>query len=520
MVTLYQSEKLKTDKEVAKKTAKHEYFVGLLRNSADAVPENALIAAFLKDSASLAAVNEKLAGEKAKPTDKITFMVGDGLLVDDVRVHEWWRKYRTADTEDGAGEGKMRCLLTGEMVTPLETHPKIKGLGIVGGQSAGSVLIGFDKDAFCSYGLKQSANAVVSEAAAKVYQTALNDIVRKGKKLANTMILNWYKETVPDEDDPLPFLLAYEDDERTQEIAASQLIKRVLDSIHSGERADLANNRYYSMVVSGAGGRVMVREWLENDFVNVARNIGVWFDDLAIVSNDGSRTAKDPKLYSILFSLVTDSREVKQETKDSLVTILAAKLLRCAVNNEPIPATAIARAVLRIRADITDPDKPLSPARMSLIKAYHLRKNAKKGGEDLSERIAIELNPYFDNVPYQLGRLMAVLARLQRSALGDVGAGIVERFYAAASMTPNLVFGRLTRLSQFHLNKLEKPLAIWYENTIADIWSKVTGKIPNMLSVEEQSLFAMGYYQQIAYMRSGKAKEVTPSAEENRATDA
>ncbi len=42
---------------------------------------------------------------------------------------------------------------------------------------------------------------------------------------------------------------------------------------------------------------------------------------------------------------------------------------------------------------------------------------------------------------------MAVLAELQKAALKDVGAGVVQRYYAAASTTPALVLEDLPNQS-------------------------------------------------------------------------
>lgn len=117
------------------------------------------------------------------------------------------------------------------------------------------------------------------------------------------------------------------------------------------------------------------------------------------------------------------------------------------------------------------------------------------------------LNEDHPSKAYQCGRLMAVLANLQYAALGDVGAGLVQRYYAAASATPALVLGRLTRLSQFHLGKLgkeKKGLAITLDRQIADIWAKIKGDLPRTLSLDDQSLFAMGFYQQKAQRSDGK----------------
>ena len=117
------------------------------------------------------------------------------------------------------------------------------------------------------------------------------------------------------------------------------------------------------------------------------------------------------------------------------------------------------------------------------------------------------LNENHPDPAYQCGRLMAVMAQLQRRALGDVGAGLIQRYYAAASSTPALVLGRLTRTSQFHLNKLDPGLAHWYDSKIAEIWSRIKDNVPRTLSLESQSVFALGYYQQIADLRSGKSTD-------------
>ena len=120
-----------------------------------------------------------------------------------------------------------------------------------------------------------------------------------------------------------------------------------------------------------------------------------------------------------------------------------------------------------------------------------------------------KLNPGLDDTAYQCGRLMAVLGRLQTSALGDVGAGVVQRYYASASTTPALVFGRLIRGAQFHLNKLgdqKRGLAVWYERQISEICVKIGTSMPATLGLEAQSLFALGYYQQLAALWASKDK--------------
>lgn len=119
-----------------------------------------------------------------------------------------------------------------------------------------------------------------------------------------------------------------------------------------------------------------------------------------------------------------------------------------------------------------------------------------------------KLDERLNSVPYQCGRLMALLAEIQRRALGDVGAGVVQRYYAAASTTPALVFGRLIRNSNAHLDKIGDNLAKWYEGKLAEVWDGIKTEIPKTLTLEEQTLFAMGYYQQIAQVRKDIADAV------------
>jgi len=115
--------------------------------------------------------------------------------------------------------------------------------------------------------------------------------------------------------------------------------------------------------------------------------------------------------------------------------------------------------------------------------------------------ITPDLNQQSPHVSYHCGRLMAALAQIQRAALGDVGAGVVQRYYAAASTTPALVFGRLLRGVQYHLGKLDSPLARFFEEHLGEITKAIGGSMPATLDLEGQTLFALGYYHQLISMR-------------------
>lgn len=504
---------------------KHNFFVSSLADCAQhAMPELANIAKTLSDDASCTQIATALREKKAKPTDMVTIAVDFARPLDSSAWHDWWRDFRTklSDSSDKKKTKKKKTatplmldFITGEAITPCPTQGKISQLADVGGLSAGDVFIGFDKESFCSFGFKQGENAAISEENAAVYREALNHLIKNhSRRLGKSKVVYWYKGAVKPEDDPIEMLVPRakeveedltldEDDFDQQQDKAVALsnARRLLESLRTGERRDLGEAAFYVMVLSGASGRIMIRDWIEGQFGQLAQNIADWFEDFEIVARDGQGMAPSPKFMAVMGATVRELKELNAP--------FVAAMFRAALGgrNVPIPQSALAAAYARFKIDLisTDPrtnkPKAFNHARMGLIKAYHLRK---KGGVKVTEK----LNERLDSVPYQCGRLMALLAEIQRRALGDVGAGVVQRYYAAASTTPALVFGRLIRNSNAHLDKIGDNLAKWYEGKLAEVWDGIKTEIPKTLTLEEQTLFAMGYYQQIAQVRKDIADAV------------
>jgi CRISPR-associated protein Csd1 len=479
---------------------KHRFFVNLLRKAADSSASLEAIVKVIADDSSLSELRKVLTEYKAKPSDWLGWLVDGNDPRMDKKVQAWWRAWRQVDMGDGQtdttsssrnGEPHtMICLLTGQPTEPLPTHPKITGLSGVGGLGTGDTMVGFDKAAFGSFGLEQSANAAMSAEAAQKYVDGLNDLIRShSRKLANALVVHWFKEQVTPQDDPLEWLNGFESQEQT-EAAALAAARRLLESIRKGERADLGNNHYYAMTLSGASGRVMVRDWMEGGFEELVRNVEAWFADLAIVARDGKGQAHDPKFMAVCGAMVRELKDLPAPT--------SATLWKVAVQRLPIPQPLMAQALARFRSDLIQ-DEPFNHARMGLLKAYFVR--LQPGG---AQTMTAYLNPDHPEAAYHCGRLLAVFSNLQRAALGDVGAGVVQRYYAAASQTPGLILGRLTSNARNHLGKLDSGLAHWYENQISEVMGRLGDGPPRLLDLEGQGLFALGYYQQLAALREGK----------------
>lgn len=487
-------------KKVAGSREKQAFFTDMVRQAALSASILEPLSRFLDDTEQVETLRDRLAGERAKPADWLRWRLDGKDPLRQADVLSWWREWRETDQAKGKEDVKpkrakamesthtagMVCFLTGETLTPLSTQPKITGLSGVGGLGTGDVMAGFDKAAFCSFGLEQASNAAMGEKPAREYVDALNHLIKNhSRKLANTLVVHWFKEVVKPEDDPLGFL--YEPPELA-EAAAKNSARQLLAALRTGQRVTLANNRYYAMTLSGASGRVMVRDWMEGSFEELVARIERWFGDFEIVARDGGRIAPDPKFLAVCGAIMRDLKDLPAPT--------ATTLWRVALAGLPIPQPFIAQALARFRADLID-DKPFNHARMGLIKAYFIR----KGGD---HHMSAYLNKEHPEPAYHCGRLLAMLAGLQRAALGDVGAGVVQRYYVAASQTPGLTLGRLFGNAKNHLSKLDGGLAFWYEDQIAEIMGRIQDRIPATLNLEQQGLFALGYYQQIAANRAGK----------------
>lgn len=130
-----------------------------------------------------------------------------------------------------------------------------------------------------------------------------------------------------------------------------------------------------------------------------------------------------------------------------------------------------------------------------------------------------EYNPNHPSPAYQIGAMVAVYAALQQRAYPDVNVTVVQRFFASAQQTPALVLGRLAKMSTHHLAQLTNREAKFYQDRLAEISARIGDGIPSVLTLPEQSLFALGYYQMTAAInreRRERSAKRTASSDENK----
>jgi CRISPR-associated protein Csd1 len=485
--------------------AQHRYFRGLLTSAAEATPAAAptlrAVLAFLDNAAALAALHAELSTAKAKSNENVTFAVEGVDLLTIPALREFWRQRRHSETGAAAASRDTRvCLATGELAATLDTTEKIKG--VPGGLAQGTNLISFDKSSFCSFGLEQAQNAPLSPAAELKIRTALNTLVQKAREqrlvFNETVYLHWTRKPIAF--DPLDLLTTADPDG----------VAHLLQSVRAGSRQlGLDANAYYCLGLSGNGARIVVRDWMETTVERVQTAIAAWFTGSEIIDPDGSSMRSGHKFGAILYALV---RAELDELPPQLPAGLFYAILRGAP--VPLPQSCLAAALRRQSLDQRKSDDPrdprLNPARLGLIRAVLNRL------PNQTTIMTAQLDPACSDPAYLCGRLFAVFDRLQYLAQGQLNAGISERFYASACVTPSLVMGRLFRNAQFHLSKTGGGTAENVRKDFEEITTSLGCKFPPTLTLEEQGRFALGFYHQKAEYRriSAERREERAAAAE------
>lgn len=504
---------------------KHEFFLKFLEEGQKAEPLFGIAAQALRTPETRKQMQEALQSKNLKPDASVGLTVDGTYLEQSTLYADWWDNFRKC-TQPVSKDSAVRCLITGNLSQPMATVPKVSGLSQVGGRASGDAFLCFDKDAFQSYGLKQSANAAVSEEAMTAVNAALGKLIQKAKILGGTKMVHWYSDRIEPEEDLFDLSLGESlriepnspdpDEEQTdpkeKERTALQTAQNLVQSLEKGYVPTRPDLRYYIMPLSGAGGRIMVRGWYEGSYASLYEHIRLWFEDLRLILPYGGGTTRPPRLEELCCRMLKPgggSRSARDRL-DSELGNLTQRVVYAVVQGEPLPDEAAYRALQWLRSDVlTNPrieKKHRETLAYQLLKAWLRRKQRREGEPNLMTE---ELNKQNRSAAYLCGRLMAVYSAIQERAMPENNVGVAERYFSAAMTSPGLVIGKLAQLSQHHLAKLETGARIYYEKILTETYSLIGNpqNIPTALTVLQQTEFALGYYQQRAEIFSGKKQE-------------
>lgn len=432
----------------------------------------------------------------------------DILLHECTEVKEKWEGVFAASNAS-SDSPIAQCGILGQKLPIARIHDKIRQ--VPAGSTMGNTLINFNNEAECSYGYEQSFNSNVSEQAMVKYTQALNYLMANSNHrtlIDGVAIFHWAASN--DEScDELFNLLTFSDEldaEHTEE-AISGILKNAKQGVLLSDLDELMqsidpNVTFYIVGFKPNSSRLAVKFVYRQQFGKIIQNLIQHQLDMKI-----QKSGRPLPVWRIKKELI--SPKSSRETVDPCAI---TKLMDAIIYGHKYPDYMLSTMARRIRTDRDDENNSyikMNPVRMGIIKGYINRDNRIKGQE---EEIKMALDESNMNPAYICGRLFAVLEGIQRKALGyNLNRTIKDTYFASASARPAVVFPNLLTLAQHHLRKLDYP---GYEDeNIKQLIALLGTEFPNVLSLKEQGIFMLGYYQQKNYTDE-KIKEYMKNKEE------
>lgn len=390
-----------------------------------------------------------------------------------------------AEDESNESSEKGICLITGNKDMIARLHQPIGGVN-----AKPAPFASINLDAFESYNKSQGYGFPVSEKGMFEYTTALNTLLKSDNRFRiGETVAVCFSEKQSEFEDELALLFG-DNVKKDNPDEFVNTVKNLFSSIHNGAYTkDDGTQKMYVLGLSPNVARIVVRFWYESTVADMAVNITQWFDDIRMVKGANSPYPEYMPLLRLLCNLVFEGKS------ENLPPNLVADTTKAILNGGILPITLLQMAIRRNRAE-----QSVTYARASLIKAYLNRKirfNCSKNTTKNKE-ITVSYDPNRQDIGYVLGALFATLEKVQEdSSESKINATIKDRYYGSASSTPLTVFATLIKLSQHHLSKISKikpNRAVYFNRELGEIINKID-KFPSHLNMEQQGLFAIGYYQ-------------------------
>ena len=428
---------------------------------------------------------------------------------------EAWERYATSQDVQGADEGV--CLVTGEQGPLARLFPQISG--IPGANSSGASLVSFNQPAFYSYG---HDTASISQDAAFKCGEALRYLLKSDShrtRVGQDSVVFWTERDRPSELGLLALVVGMEDQtaraHKTEDKELLDTIGRCLARIKAGlPLSDVdEDERYHILGIAPYQARLAVRFYEEGSLGELRKNLAAFLRDTEMVG-------VEPCSMKAYLEQVAPLGE-----RENIPSPLITSCMRALLNGMAFPDALFGQLLARMRADHGGRNAWDMGRRAAMMRAYLVRRErlGATGGRDYEGSLLMALNEGNTHIGYLLGRLFAVLEKVQIEAVGggkssNVNATIRDRYIGSAATTPACVFPQLLRLAQHHISKSD--YGVMSDRKIGDIVALMpdTNPFPATLSYDQQGEFYIGYYQQKKDLYTGKqdaGRDVLPEGVEN-----
>ena len=389
------------------------------------------------------------------------------------------------------------CLISGKIGTQANLQPAIKG--VQGTNTTGGNIVSFNLSAFNSFGKQQGTNAPMGEKASFAYTTALNHLLGKDSiqklRVGDATTVFWSDKKSHIEDD---FNAWFDEPDKDNPDKLTETVRALLKSVDTGALpAEDHQSQFFILGLAPNSARISVRFWHTGTVADFSSKIAKHFHDLEIAHAPHQRDHLS--IWWLLRSIAALGKS------DNIPPNLAGDWMRTILNGSAYPETLFQSAIRRIHAE-----REVSYERAAIIKACLNRKI--KFQNQPEKEMKVPLDKDNTNPGYRIGRLFAVMEKIQEEASPSINATIRDRYYSAASGTPASVFPILLRMKNHHSGKLEKSREIYFEKLMGEVVSDIAANgFPAQLSLADQGRFAIGYYhqRQAFFTKSDKYESTT-----------
>lgn len=510
---------------------KQKNYLEDILNASESVKEFILIYNFITNP-----LPENL--EFLKTTNELVSFRIDSVYMEDIDswkpyFEDKYKSYINEELEKEKDNEKMISVVSGDIVNPIKIADKISVGGATSG--TGDVIICCDKPSYQSYGLDGALNGAISKQESEILKNGLEYLLSNNYNRTWNLI-HWYDKDV--NLDIVDAVLNPESlfldglIEEDENLDKNEKDKKLYDFLKNfsqkgiviQDTSDLVGINYYLLNFKPCNGRIAFSGFRVGNFDELFNNILSFYKDSEMlkgyfVKENDKFIRKEAflpilNIYSILLNSLNSGVEGNKrfEQVDKEFSIYKKQqLINAIIYNKQLPIDFFNRAVLKIRKEKMSGENP--PFVLYQILKLYINRDKKMKGE--SELIMPVLNKDNKDIAYNCGRLLCVYEKIQKDALGDVNASVVDRYYASASASPAYVFGRLSNLAIYHLRKIKNPgKVIYYKKLLQEITSNIDA-FPKKLDIYEQANFSLGYYQQEQDFYTKKDIDLNNNEEDN-----
>ena len=459
-----------------------------------------------------AATKQRTARLKQIANSRFTFRIDGELLIKNQNFRLWWKK-SYADKRSqiltvlpkGSDGFSNQNDHGSTRLTPVFPHiPSVPGGGSY------CPLASFDKAATRSFGLEKHT-LVMSLSTAERVSAALKRLLQDENSrcsLGKDLVAIFW--AVPPEEGTKPcphdFTTWLDKPDALQ-------VRDFFRNMHGhfATAPDIA--RFYCAILSSPKSRITVRSWHTDTLDAVTKCADKYFGTVSLPDPIQQDQIKTSTLNDLASATIAKQKNQKKKTKPAPAAYSA--LLQTALFGKRLPHSFLESTLSRQRVELatgrSENDKGDFESRIrhrtALLKLFF------KTNKDITMD---ETNHETQDHPaYLCGRILALMDKIHNDAhKGSTASSPAGRYYGSASSTPALVFPRLCKLANIHLDKIGGGLAHRLQHGVpkekahsdtpidhdfeglADLIARFSAdaKWPRTLSLEDQGRFAIGFY--------------------------